>query len=177
VFFSRSRKWKKVGDAVLANVHPLVLLMERQTGRKISVLRDDNYFLGFVLGMTGLCMQRAQHELGVTLDQEDKGTIIFLVIDQIYGKGIVEQKRQGDLMLGIPKKDPVFVRGYENAAKIYFLLYGKHKLQDDPDYKEALAAVQAGAKMNRSGTDDENVATLLMQKYILEPAVKALGRT
>jgi len=37
MFFSKARKWKKVGDAVLAEVHPLVLLAERQTGQKIRV--------------------------------------------------------------------------------------------------------------------------------------------
>ena len=176
MFFSRSRKWKKVGDAVLAEVHPLVLLMERQTGRKISVLRDENYFLGFVVGQIGLCMRRIQHEMNVNLDQVDKGTVLFLVTDQIYGKNVIDQQRQGDLMNGIPKPDPEFVRGYENAAKIYFLLYGKHKLHDDLDYKTALAAVQGGAKMNKNATDDANVASLLMHQYFLQPAIEKLGQ-
>jgi len=85
-----------------------------------------------------------------------------LVIYQIYGKNVIDKQRQGDLMNGIPKADPEFVRGYENAAKIYFLLYGKHKLHDDLDYKAALAAVQGGAKMDKNGTDDANVASFLM---------------
>jgi len=176
MLFSRSRKWKKIGDAVLAEVHPLVLLMERQTGRKISVLREDNYFLGFVIGQVGLCMRRIQHEMNVNLEPEDKGTVVFLVIDQIYGKSVIDQKRQGDLMNGIPKPDPEFVRGYENAAKIYFLLYGKHKLHDDPDYKVGLAAVRSGAKMDKNGTDDANVASLLMHQYFLQPAIDKLGQ-
>jgi hypothetical protein len=80
VFFSGSRKWKKVSDAVLAQVRPLVVLMERQTGSKISVLRDDNYFLGFVVGQIGLRIRRIQQLLNVNLDQEDTETILLLIM-------------------------------------------------------------------------------------------------
>ena len=180
MFFSRSRKWKKVGDAALAEVQPLVALAERQTGRKISVLRDDDYFLGFIAGQCGLFIKRAERE-GVKLDQVDTGTILFLVIDQIYGKSVIDQKRLGDLLNGIPKPNSDFVRGSENAAKIYFLLYGRHKLHDDPDYKAALDAVRRGVgnEFNRfgsPGSEDQNVASLLMAQYFLQPAIEKLGR-
>jgi hypothetical protein len=52
MFFSKARKWKKVGDAVLSEVHPLILLAERQMGKKISVVSDDNYILGFITGLS-----------------------------------------------------------------------------------------------------------------------------
>ena len=81
MFFSRARKWKKVGDAVLAEVHPLVLLAERQTGKKISVLSGDNYILGFITGLSAITAKR----VGVNLNHEDSGMILHLVIDQIYG--------------------------------------------------------------------------------------------
>jgi len=177
MFFSKSRKWKKVGDAVLAEVQPLILLAERQTGKKISSLSGDNYILGFIGGMSAITAKR----VGQNLSQEDSGTILFLVLSQIYGEGVIDQKRLGDLLNQIPQPDLAFIKGFEGAAKIQILLYGRHRLHDDPDYKEALDAVRRGAGhalnlISPGASEDSNVAALLMNQYFLQPVFEKLGR-
>jgi hypothetical protein len=76
---------RAVGDAVLAQVHPLVLLAEHQTGKKIQLLSDDNYILGFVSGLIALTSRRVNQNLS----QVDSGTILFLAINQVYGKNVI----------------------------------------------------------------------------------------
>jgi hypothetical protein len=176
MFFSKARKWKKVGDAVLAEVQPLVMLAERQAGKKICALRDDDYILGFITGLSAITAKRD----GENLTQEDSGTILFLVLDQIYGKDVIDRKRLGDLLNGIPQPNPLFIKGFECAGKIQVLLYGRHKLYDDPDYKQALDAVRSGAGHTLSlaapeSTEDSNVAALLMNQYFLQPVLQKLG--
>ena len=166
MFFSKARKRKRVGDAVLAEVQPMMTLIERNTGKKISVLKDDNYFLGFITGMVALTMRRADQNLTI----EDKGTILQLVIDQIYGDCVIVPKRLGDLLNAIPQKDEAFFKGFECAGKVNILFYGQHKLHDDPDYKEALAIVRSGVGHSLSlgdpgSSEDTQVATLLMNQY------------
>ena len=107
--------------------------------------------------------------------------ILHLVIDQIYGKDVIDQKRLGDLLNQIPQPDPMFIKGFEGAAKIQILLYGRHKLHDDPDYKEALDAVRRGAGhtlnlISPGSSEDSNVAALLMNQYFLQPVFQKLGR-
>jgi hypothetical protein len=177
MFFSKARKWKKVGDAVLADVQPLVMFAERQTGKKISLLSGDNYVLGFITGLSALTARR----VGENLSHQDSGMILHLVIDQICGKDVIDQKRLGDLLNQVPQPDSTFIKGFEGAAKIQILLYGRHKLHDDPDYKEALDAVRRGAghtlNLISPGSDeDSNVAALLMNKYFLQPVLQKLGR-
>ena len=177
MFFSKARKWKKVGDAVLAEVQPLVTLTERQTGKRIGVLSGDDYILGFITGLSAITAKR----VGANLSEEDSGTILFLVLDQIYGKGVIDRKRLGDLLNGIPQPNPEFTRGFECAGKIQVLLYGRHTLYDDPDYQQALDAVRRGAGhtlnlVAYSSTEDGNVAALLLNQYFLQPVLQKLER-
>jgi hypothetical protein len=177
VFFSKARKWKRIADAVLGEVRPLTMLAEQQTGKKISVLSEDNYCLGFITGLSAITARR----VGENLSHEDSGTILFLVIDQIYGKDVIDQRRLRDLLNRIPEPDPVFIKGFECAGKIQILLYGRHKLHDDPDYKQALEAVRRGAGhamnlVSPHSTEDGHVAALLMNQYFLQPVLKKLGR-
>ena len=44
--------------------------------------------------------------------------ILFLVIDQIYDKDVIDRKRLGDLLNGTPQPGLVFIRGFECAGKI-----------------------------------------------------------
>jgi hypothetical protein len=177
MFFSKARKWKRVGDAVLAQVHPLILDAERNTGKKISVLGGDSYLLGFITGLSALT---ARH-VGGNLSHEDSGIILSLVIDQIYGKGVIDQKRLGDLLNRIPQPDPQFIKGFECAGKIHILLYGHHKLHDDPDYKNALDAVRRGAGQTLSlfapgASEESSVAALMLHQYFYQPVFEKLGR-
>jgi hypothetical protein len=177
MFFSKSRKWKKVSGAVLAEVQPLMTLVERNTGKKISVVKDDNYFLGFITGMISLTMRRVGGDLTI----EDKGMILFLVINQVYGDGVIDKKRLGDLLNSEPQRDEAFFKGFECYAKIDVLLFGRHKLHDDPDYIKALNVVRnvAGHTLNLispGASEDQNVATLLTNQYFLEPIFERLGR-
>jgi hypothetical protein len=92
VFFSRSRKWKKIADAILVEVQHLISRLELQINKTINV-SDDDYLLGFIDELCDLPINRAEQE-GVKLDQVDKETILFLVIEQIYGKGAIDQVRR-----------------------------------------------------------------------------------
>jgi hypothetical protein len=177
MFFSKARKWKRVGDAVLAEVYPLISDAERHTGKKISVLSSDNYILGFITGMCAITARR----VGENLSQLDSGTILFLVMNQIYGKGVIDEKRLGDLLNKIPQPDLEFINGFECAGKIQILLYGRHILHDDHDYKEALDAVRRGAGhtlnlISPGSSEDSNVAALLLNRYFYQPVFEKLGR-
>jgi len=102
-------------------------------------------------------------------------------MDQIYGKGVIDEKRLGDLLNSIPQPDLEFIKGFECAGKIQILLYGRHKLHDDPDYKEALDVVRRGAGdtlnlIAPGSTEDGNVASLLMNQYFFQPVFEKLGR-
>ena len=48
MFFSRSRKLKKVADAILVEVQRLIGRLELQINKKINVVSDDDYLLGFI---------------------------------------------------------------------------------------------------------------------------------
>jgi hypothetical protein len=102
-------------------------------------------------------------------------------MDQIYGKGVIDEKRLGDLLNKIPQPDLGFIKGFECAGKIQVLLYGRHKLHDDPDYEPALDAVRRGAGhtlnlITPASSEDGNVAALLMNQYFLQPVLQKLGR-
>jgi uncharacterized protein YggL (DUF469 family) len=68
VFFSRSRKWKKIADAILVEVQHLICRLELQINKKINVVSDDDYLLGFIDELCDLLINRAEQE-GVKLDQ------------------------------------------------------------------------------------------------------------
>jgi hypothetical protein len=82
----------------------------------------------------------------------------------------------------MPQRDAEFIRGFECAGKVQILLYGRHKLHDDPDYKHALDAVRRGAGhtlnlITPGVSEDSNVATLLLHQYFLQSVVEKLGRS
>jgi hypothetical protein len=177
MFFSRARKWKRVGDAVLAEVHPLVMTAERYTGKRFGTLGGDTYVLGFITGLSSITAKR----VGANLSQEDSGAILFLVVNQIYGKGAIDPMRLGNLINNIPQPNAEFIKGFECAAKIRLLLYGRHKLHDDSDYKQMLEAVRSGAtntlnQIAPGSTEDGMVASLLLHQYFLQPIIEKLGR-
>ena len=76
-----------------------------------------------------------------------KWTVFFLVLQQLFGKGTVNEKEIGDLINGVPTPNTDFRRGTDAAGKIQAAASGRHKLQSDPDYLAACKVVrkQGGA--------------------------------
>jgi hypothetical protein len=82
-----------------------------------------------------------------SLDHIGKGTVLFLILQQLFGKGAVDHKEVGDLLNGVPAPNMDFQRGRDAAAKIQAAASGRHKLQNAPDY---LAAREVKKKAGRS---------------------------
>jgi len=176
MFGSKGRHRKKLTEAILAELQPLVFDVERQTGKKISSIRKDPYTLGFLAGMTSYTTMR----LDQNLDQGDKGLILFAVIEQLYGPHQVGATELINYLQEIPLPNAEFKKGFENSAKLQLLLYTTKKPVGDPDYESALAAVRGGAgkQMNRftpGATEDSNVTGLLMAQWFYQPVMKKLG--
>ena len=176
MFGSKGRHRKKLTEAILAELQPLVFDVERQTGKKISSIRKDPYTLGFLAGMTSYTTMR----LDQTLDQGDKGLILFAVIEQLYGPHQVVPTELINFLQGVPLPNAEFKNGFENSAKLQLLLYTTQKPVGEPDYENTLAAVRSGVgnQMNRftpGGTEDSHVIGLLMAKWFYQPAMKKLG--
>ena len=125
MFFSRSRKWKKVADAILVEVQHLISRLEPQINKTINVVSDDDYLLGFIDELCDLLINRAEQE-GVKLDQVDKETILFLVIEQIYGKGAIDQRRLNNLRNEKPERNLKFIVGYKDAIQFFGDSYLPH---------------------------------------------------
>jgi hypothetical protein len=51
----------------------------------------------------------------VKLDQVDKETILFLVIEQIYGKGAIDQRRLNNLRNEKPERNLEVIVAYKDA--------------------------------------------------------------
>jgi hypothetical protein len=137
--FFRAFRHKKIADTVLGQVAPFLNVVSN-LGRVVPArLASDKYVLGFLTGNIGMEMQRAG---AASLDAVGKGTVMSLVVNTLFGKGVVNEPALTDLMLGVPAPDAEFSRGLEAAAKIYAAASGRHKLQNDPDYLAAKDVVQ-----------------------------------
>jgi hypothetical protein len=144
MFFS-AHKHKRIADAVLTQVQPLLNVLDRFMGGIPTGLASDKYVLGFFCGNIGLEMTRASKG---SLDAAGQGMVLFLVLRQLFPNAIHE-KEIGDLLLGIPKTDEEFMRGNLSAFKIQSAASGGHELQKDPDYLAAREVV----RRQRGATD------------------------
>lgn len=157
--FFRAYKHKKIADAVLDQVHPLLAVVKRFGGVTPASLASDKYVLGFLCANIGIEMQRAG---GASLDQAGRGTVMLLVFQQLFGRGTVNEKEIGDLMLGLPAPNPEFKGGIEAAAKIQAVASGRHNLQTDPAYLAAKQVVSRGGSsfnvITPGATEDEKIA-------------------
>jgi len=137
--FLRAWKNKKIADAVLAQVHPLLNDVGRFAGSTPRTLVSDKYVLGFFCANIGVEMRRAA---GGPLPAVQQGTIMFLVLQQLFGKNAVSANEIGDLLTGSPTPNEDFRRGCDAALKILAAGSGQHKLQGDPDYLAAREVVR-----------------------------------
>jgi hypothetical protein len=178
--FFRAAKHKKIVDAVLDQVHPLLHVLDRFLGSAPTGLASDKYILGFFCANIGIEMQRAG---AGSLDHVGKGTVLFLILQQLFGKGAVNQKEIGDLLNCLPTPNTDFQRGVDAAGKIQAAASGRHKLQNDPDYLAAREVVRrAGGSMDfiePGASEDSKIAGEMMRalyyEYVIGHYRKARG--
>jgi hypothetical protein len=137
--FFRALKHKRIADAVLGQVHPFINDLDRLLGSVPAGLASDKYVLGFFCANIGVEMQRAATG---PLAPVEQGIILSLVLQQLFGRGAVNDKEIGDLLNGRPQMNDEFKRGAESAFKIQAAASGRHKLQDDPDFLAAREVVR-----------------------------------
>ena len=162
MFFRASRD-KRIGDAVLKQVQPLLNVISRFLGEVPPGLASDKYVLGFFCANIGVEMRRAA---GRKLPPVREGTILFLVLQQLFGKESIGSTALADLLSGIPAPDGDFNRGSEVALKIQAASSGNHRLQNDPDY---VAAKQVALRLGNAhdfispgATEDSKIAAEMM---------------
>jgi hypothetical protein len=159
VFF-RAYKHKKIADAVLSQVTPLLTDVTRFGGDIVPArLAADKYLLGFFCGNVIIEMQRAG---SASLDQAGRGTVLFLVLQQLFGRGTIDQREIGDLLNGVPTPNGDFRRGADAAGKIQAAASGRHKLQSDADYLAAKDVIRrtggAGDFLTSGASEDSKIA-------------------
>jgi hypothetical protein len=157
--FIRAWKRKKVADAVLSQVQPLLVTIARILGGVPPGLTRDKYMLGFFCMTIGIAMQQMAHR---PLNTEDKGTILLVVLRHLFGPGAINEREIGDLLNGVPTSNDEFKQGTAAAYKVQAVSSGSHSLQNDPDYLAAREVVRcAGGSLDAlspGASDDSKIA-------------------
>lgn len=169
MFFKR-RKGKKVAGIVLRQLQPLLTVVERFAGVKPAELVSDRYVLGFVCGNISIEMMRAA---GTPLDQAEKGTILFTVLEQLFHPAPIRQLEIETLFRSVSPANSEFRRGVESAMKIHAVESGDHKLKDDPDYIAARALVRSGAMDSEAhaASEDSKIASEMLRSLFFQPVI------
>lgn len=174
----RALKHKKIADAVLGQVAPLLNVVNRFGDVEPPRLAPDKYVLGFLSANIGIEMQRAG---AASLDAVGKGTVLSLVVRALFGPGVVNEPQLTDLMLGVPTPNEEFRRGMEAAAKIQAAASGRHKLQGDPDYLAAKDVVQrAGGSLDfvtPGASEDSKIAGQMLRALFYQHVIDKHQKT
>jgi hypothetical protein len=138
-----ARRRKKLAEAVLSHVQPLVTMVARYLDGDPAKLIADKYMLGF-FSMTVALFQRQLSPK--PLSTEDKETVSFIVFEQLFGPVAIHPKRFTDLLVNSTTNDD-FKKGSDAAYKIQAVFSGSHQLQNDPDFLAACESVSNSGKI------------------------------
>ncbi len=158
--FFGAGKQKKITDTVLSQVQPLLNLLDRYLDRATVGLASDKYVLGFFCANIGVEMQRAG---AGSLDQAARGTIMFSVLQRLFGRDEINAEEMINLMTGVPTPNKEFKRGIEAASKIQTVLSGHHNLQSDPDYIAAKETVRRAGGAYPGPSEDSKIGSEMMR--------------
>jgi hypothetical protein len=79
----------------------------------------------------------------------DKGSVLFLVLQVLFGKGSINEREIADLLNGIPKKNRDFTDGTAAAYKVQAVAAGFPEIQNDPEVAAPRDVVKrAGTSMD-----------------------------
>jgi hypothetical protein len=176
--FFRALKHKKIADAVLDQVQPFLGDVGRLLGAVPVGLPSDKYVLGFFCANIILEMQRVG---AGSLDHVGKGTVLFLILQRLFGKGAVNEKEIGNLLNGLPTPNTDFQRGCDAAGKIQAAVSGRHKLQNDPDYLAAREVVRkAGSSLdllNPGASEDSKIGGEMLRALYYQHLIEHHQKT
>jgi hypothetical protein len=129
-FFSRSRKREKLAASIFVEVQDLAKRLEQQVDRQLNTVNED-YLVGFVDELADHLLAKAEQK-GVKLDQVDKDAIVFLVIEQCFGKGTIDHQRWINLRDEKPTFNIHFICGYKDAGIFLNQVYPRHLKTETP---------------------------------------------
>jgi DNA-dependent RNA polymerase auxiliary subunit epsilon len=112
-FFSRSRKREKLAASIFVEVQDLAKGLEQQVDRQLNTVNED-YLIGFVDELANRLLAQEEKK-GVKLDRIDKDSIVFLVIEHCFGKGILDHQHWINLRKKHPTFNLDFICGYKDA--------------------------------------------------------------
>lgn len=136
-----ARKRKKLAEAVLTHVQPLVNMVTRFLDGDPAKLIADKYMLGFFVMTTGLLARQLSTK---PLSVEVKGAVLFAVLQSLFGAAAIQANGFATLLESSANNEE-FQKGSTAAYKIQAVFSGSHQLQNDPDYLAASEAIKAFA--------------------------------